>query len=529
MSQESGIQESERGKDFLRQFAVLRDNWLVGGRAAATLAPEDWRVFLAKADAEEGERRLLALAGQVWDLALRPMLPKDARGRKDLPALALPTLPETLRSLFRGALVWGRSHAREKLVLRLIEQRGFSAHPLDWFPTTDDAPDLYTPWLDWRSGPADAADGNFPADAQEADQLTEETWDLFYPAQRRLLLKNMRRSRKSSDPGQTPQGENCRPQRCRPQDRARELIAACAGRESAENRLALIAVLETGLSEEDVPYLQSLANDRSGKVKALAARFLARLRHRKEGESDPDLAEFADFFEFSRKGIFGRARVVVAKSVKSQAQATRRVQLFERISLLEFAFALGLREDELIDGWQFGQGDQKDKKGQQWPVDPLFAQMVVTSAADEEVIRFAERLLAQEEMHPALLTLLPRLDRDRQQKVMTRILAHPGASSVVDANAPIWQLTKIEYGNLAGPKEILASPVYQSLKAELAKETTDALATLALSALNALAVVASAEAARAVLDDIVESCQIFRAHPSLAFLRLNAELAAEGI
>jgi hypothetical protein len=144
-------------------------------------------------------------------------------------------------------------------------------------------------------------------------------------------------------------------------------------------------------------------------------------------------------------------------------------------------------------------------------------------------MRLAERLLAEMDLHPALLILLPRLDRAFHQKVTKKILTRLGAStSIADPSAAIWQLTNIEHGDLAGPQEILASPIYRLLKSELAKGTTDANAALALAALNAFAVVATAEAARVVLDDIADSCQILRANPALAFLRLNAGLVAGG-
>jgi hypothetical protein len=141
-------------------------------------------------------------------------------------------------------------------------------------------------------------------------------------------------------------------------------------------------------------------------------------------------------------------------------------------------------------------------------------------------MRLAERLLAEMDLHPALLILLPRLDRAFHQKVTKKILTRPGISA--DPSVAIWQLTKIEQGDLAGPQELLASPVYRSLKSELAKGATNADAAFVLAALNALAVVATAEAARVVLDDIADSCQILRANPALAFLRLNAGLVAGG-
>jgi hypothetical protein len=482
-----------------RQFAALRDGWITGGRSAASLVPEDWREFIAGADAEESERRLAALAGQVWDVAFRPALPGDAGRLRDLPPLALPAIPERLRPLFRRAM----SNAREpgladkaedadRHVLRLIERRGFAAHPLDWFPSAaaENVPDLYAPWQDWMA--AAQATGEDEGGGEFIEELTEESWDHFYPAQRRLLLKALRR--------QSP-------------DRARAIVAARAGRESAEQRLALVETLEIGLAEADAPYLQSLANDRSGKVKTLAARFLARLRHRSEGAPDEELKEFAAFFEIGGKGFFKRARTVGASPLKSQARAERRMKLFGQYSFVELVSALDLSEAEFIDGWRFGL-----REG--WvPVDYCLAQMVLESAADESVARFAGRLLAEDDPDQDLLRLLPRLDRALCVQVMKKILAGPGLA--------IGRLSRIDHGDLAGPGDVLDSPAYETLQAEIRKEQESGWhTTRALCLLNALAGVASAEAARVVFEDVARVFGLFPVNsPALAFLRLNFELA----
>ncbi|MDR2113075.1 MAG: DUF5691 domain-containing protein [Candidatus Accumulibacter sp.] len=471
------------------QFAALRDCWITGGSAAA-LAPEDWRALTAGTDAEERERRLVALAGQAWDVAFRPALPREAARRKDLPRLALPTVPEQWRSLFRYALEQASGvNVNVNGVLRLVERRGFCAHPLDWMPTasTEDAPDLYAPWQDWVQS-LDGEDGKDGKD--EASELDEESWDSFYPAQRRRLLKAMRG---------------------READRACQLIAARAAEEPAEKRLALIETLAVGLSENDAPYLQSLvASDRSGKVKALAARFLARLRHRSEGAPQEELAELADFFELGRAGIFKRHASVSAKAVKSQAQANRRMELFECFSFADLAGALGVSEAEVIDGWQFGDRDKLAPTA-----DDGLARMVAASAADEFVARLAERLFAVKEAIPLLLRLLPRLDRAGQRRVMLGILA----------GRRLWPLTRIEHGDLAGPDDILSSQAYQAVKSEFREARENGGAPHLLSSFNALAGVATAEAAKAALDDIAVSLGVFPASPALAFLRLNLELA----
>ncbi|RVD33952.1 hypothetical protein EN741_31020, partial [Mesorhizobium sp. M4B.F.Ca.ET.019.03.1.1] len=67
-------------------LARLRDGWISGG-AAFELAPAEWKEVAAAANPDEQERRLLAIAAQALDVALRPAAPKTLKRRPPLPAL----------------------------------------------------------------------------------------------------------------------------------------------------------------------------------------------------------------------------------------------------------------------------------------------------------------------------------------------------------------------------------------------------------------------------------------------------------
>jgi hypothetical protein len=463
-------------------FAAIRDCWITGGSAAA-LAPDAWQALVASDSPDETERRLLAIAGQACDVAFRPALPGEVMRRKDLPRLALPTIPEHLRALFRQALRQ-TSDKERNAVLRLVERRGFSAHPLDWMPaaSSENVPDLYAPWQDW----VQSLD---MAEKDAADELDEATWDSFYPAQRCLLLKSMRRQ----DPA-----------------RALQLITARAGQEAAEKRLALIETLAVGLNDQDAPYLQSLAGDRSDKIKTLAWRLLARLRHKGAGMPAEDMAELADFLETGSKGIFKRTATIRAKKLKSAAQASRRAALFKAASLVELSATFGITEAEFINAWQFDTRDNFEPTA-----DACLTQMVAQSAADAFVARLGERILGEKTLPQDALLLVPRIDSGLRAQCMRKILE--------GQHEQLWHLARLDEGDLARSEDILSSHAYRKLKDAIKKELGENL-SWSLSLLNAFAPVASAEAAKAVLEDVVSSFGLFLANPVFAFLRLNAEL-----
>jgi hypothetical protein len=93
------------------------------------------------------------------------------------------------------------------------------------------------------------ADGPLPDDA-------ESRWQEGTPAARRAVLARLR----SVDPTQ-----------------AREWLAAAWLQERADLRIDLVAMLETGLSAADEPFLEAALDDRSPTVRAAAAGLLARI------------------------------------------------------------------------------------------------------------------------------------------------------------------------------------------------------------------------------------------------------------
>lgn len=467
------MNESERSG-----LSNMRDCWITGG-AAANLAPAGWKEIVAAAPPPDRERLLLAIAGQALDVAFRPVAPKTLVRRPALPRLALPALPEGLRPPFRVALRQASDARGRMRVARLAAARGFVAHPFDWMPTASDleAPPVYAPWLDWQ------AQGGGKIE-RVLDELKAESWDDFYPAARRIALADIRRS----DPA-----------------KARALLEAKAGGEAAEARLALIALLRVNPSAADVPYLQSLSGDRSGKVKQLAARLLARIgQAATDGEASADATELAGFIEQARTGLVRRRIIYMPRELKSQEQMQRRAELFDNCQLIDLAARFGVGEEDFIAGWQLGGKDGADG---------AFAAMVAASGGDAAVARLAERLLAVSDLG-ALLRLLPRLDETARRSFTKTALAG-GIALLPLLNAA----DEIEAGML-DQDELTGSRLYQEVRAAIVGRTETDRRVFDLAAFGFLA---TASAADAIVTDLT-AAGLASADPSLALLRFNAAL-----
>jgi Family of unknown function (DUF5691) len=467
------MNESERSGLF-----VMRDCW-IGGGPAADLAPSEWEDVVAAAPAADRERLLLAIAGQALDVGFRPAVPKTLTRRAPLPRLALPALPEALRPLFRAALKQAGDAQGRKWVAALAAARGFVAHPLDWMPAASDldAPPAYAPWVDWLA----QGDGK---PARPLEELTPDNWDDFYPAGRRLALAAIRRF----DPA-----------------KARALLEAKVAGEAAEVRLALIELLRVNLGPDDVPYLQSLSADRSGKVKQLAARLLARVGQHASGEDvASDVAELAGFVEAGRAGWLRWRTVYAPKELKSSAQIQRRAELFEKCQLIDLAGKLEATEEELIAGWQLGGKDHR--------ADYAFACMVVASGSDAAVAQLAERLHDAGDV-ASLSQLLPRLDGNFKRAFVKVALA-----TGIEAFAAPFEA--VEPGTF-GREDLMRSDRYTQMRKFIVGEEEPGGRSWNLSAYGLLA---TAPAAAAIIEDLVAAGLTF-AHPSLALLRLNAALA----
>lgn len=443
-------------------YPDLRDAW-IGGVSALPQAPEEWRPVLDGAEPAEAERRLIALAGQAFEVGFRPVPTGAATTRPDLPNLAKPIMPDACRGLFRTALT------QESAVpaLKLVDARGFSAHPLDWFPgaSTQDIPSTYLPWQDWVRG----ASSGRPAPAN----LDDENWAYTAPSDRLDLLRAMR----IDEP-----------------DRARQLVEDHAGAEAADARFALVNVLAVNLTMADQAYLESLSGDRSAKIKALAVGLLGRLGIG-SGPSD-DLRELAAFFEVTTKGVLNRTSVITAKTLKTQPQMLRRHELLGRFTLTDLAGALLLSPSQLVEGWASNSdaGATLD-----------FATMVAASGTDADVDRLVARL--QNGKFDAAMALRHRCTRARKQALMRTILASTMSNSQ-------WLLELDP--DLAEAADLL--------DAAFVKAATKALMAGEHISLMPFAYVATVDAAAMLLYQLT-SAGVRPRDPVLAPLRLNVELA----
>ncbi|MER9629048.1 DUF5691 domain-containing protein [Mesorhizobium sp. M0296] len=466
-------------------LAAMRDCWITGG-ATFDLAPAGWKAIAGGASPDEQERRLLAIAAQALDVALRPAAPTTLKRRPLLPRLALPVLPPRFRPLLRAALKHAADARRKARVAALVASRGFVLHPMDWTPSDQNSPDVYAPWIDWQA----SMNGERLA---PQEKLTAENWDEFYPAARRLALADMRRTDPTS---------------------ARMLIEAKASGEPAEVRLVLVELMRFGLSAEDVPFLKSLSADRSGKVRELAGRLLARLgEHVRPSDGGPDdpVAELAAFITEGRSGFIRRRTIYTPAKLKSQAQEQRRAELFEICNLVDLTERFNTTEAEFIGGWQFG-ADNK--------ADILIARMVAASGSEAALTQMADTLIA-EGGKPALfvLHLMPRLDNRRKRVLIRLILKETTYLGMINLAEGI-DVDWLEWDDLTNGQALAALRSAAGGKDDAARRGLD-------DVLETIGFLATATTAAKLIDDMV-AAGVPPAAPSLGLLRLNASLAGPG-
>ncbi|RWA75093.1 MAG: hypothetical protein E5X49_20565 [Mesorhizobium sp.] len=465
-------------------LARLRDGWVSGG-AAFELAPAEWKDVAAAASPDEQERRLLAIAAQALDVGLRPAAPKTLKRRPQLPVLALPVLPERLRPLLRAALKYATDARLKTRVATLVASRGFVLHPMDWMPAPSyqESPEVYAPWVDWQAG----AEGEKQF---RREHLTAETWDDFYPAARRAALVDLRRIMPAL---------------------ARTLIETKGASESAEVRLALIELLRFGLGADDVPFLKSLSADRSGKVREMAGRLLARLGEHgnpADGGSEDPTAELAAFIEEGKAGFIRRRTTYAAVKLKSPAQQARRADLFASCYFGDLVARFGKTEADFIGAWQFGVDDNADL---------FLVRMVSMSGGDAAVACLADLLVAAGgKLALLVLQLMLRLDSGRKRVLIRQILndaQNLAALNLVEGAEAGW----LEWGDLAKGKALSA------LRSAFSGDN-DVMKRSAEQHLETIGFLANPLTAEKLIGEVV-AAGLPPASPSLGLLRLNAALA----
>ncbi|RWG91138.1 DUF5691 domain-containing protein [Mesorhizobium sp.] len=465
-------------------LARLRDGWVSGG-AAFELAPAEWKDVAAAASPDEQERRLLAIAAQALDVGLRPAAPKTLKRRPPLPVLALPVLPERLRPLLRAALKYATDARLKTRVATLVASRGFVLHPMDWMPAPSyqESPEVYAPWVDWQAG----AEGEKQF---RREHLTAETWDDFYPAARRAALVDLRRTMPAL---------------------ARTLIETKGASESAEVRLALIELLRFGLGADDVPFLKSLSADRSGKVREMAGRLLARLGEHgnpADGGSEDPTAELAAFIEEGKAGFIRRRTTYAPVKLKSPAQQARRTDLFASCYFGDLVARFGKTEADFIGAWQFGVDDNADL---------FLVRMVSVSGGDAAVACLADLLVAAGgKLALLVLQLMLRLDSGRKRVLISQILndaQNLAALNLIEGAEAGW----LEWGDLAKGKALSA------LRSAFSGDN-DVMKRSAEQHLETMGFLATPLTAEKLIGEVV-AAGLPPASPSLGLLRLNAALA----
>jgi hypothetical protein len=426
--------------------------------------------------------RLLALSGQFLGVAVTAEPPPELRVLPDIPALALPTVPEALRPLVQRILAAFKETQRKTELLDFLAARGWTTHPAEWMPTAndEDAPDVYAPWRDW----AGIAASNSVVRRQAGDRLTADNWEDFWPAARKVALTELRRH----DP-----------------EAARTVLGAKLASENADVRLPLLSLLATGLSEADAPFLEGLAaNDRAPKIKALAASLLARLgRGPSVGE---EIAELAGFFSVKMKGLLRRSRVIQFENVKTPAQMHRRAALLESADIASLARALTLTSEELVDAWNWDVDRQADA---------ALTSLVVRTGTDSLVAQTAEAA-SQCNASFFLATLTPRLARGQRSELAEKVLRTRSFS---------FDMAKTIAGGTARLENSLTAPAGAALLAALRRD--DAKPSDELTELFALGLITSRAAARQVLERL-NGAGLLQGDPRLDMLRLNAALDDNG-
>jgi hypothetical protein len=131
-------------------------------------------------------------------------------------------------------------------------------------------------------------------------------------------------------------------------DAARALLESTWAQEEADARFRLLQVFQTRLSMSDQTFLSTLEKDRAPRVRALAARFLARLG---AGGENPALGACLERIKQSQSGLLRKRttlQIELPANLKDQAASRWILQTFADVSFGELAGAFKVTEKELI-------------------------------------------------------------------------------------------------------------------------------------------------------------------------------------
>ncbi|MCO1336858.1 DUF5691 domain-containing protein [Microbulbifer sp. OS29] len=480
----------------------LQQRWMVGSDLPIEpeALPASWRPLFEGLAEERLPAVAVALLSQHQCVLYQPQAPEELREYPMLPDLNMPLLPYHMRAQFRrvSASIQARAMKPAGLLLQLLLQRGYIAHPADWLPSNNDEglPEIYLPWSQWVAN-EQGETGDFGA-------LSMDNWDDWYPASRLAMLKELRFHNPTA---------------------ALNLIQACAGREPAEKRLKIVQVLSIRLTEADVIYLQSLTNDRSQKIVRVASQYLARLGRsallEKNTETAAAAQELAEFYELKTVGMVKKQLQLLPRKLKSKKQQAVRSEILQTVPLQNFAEALEITVEELAVAWQFEKNRDYDNRS-------LVAGAVNTlpDLAIARLVDSIETYLARNEAGISLLhTLIPRLKQSCRAELMFELLRNKKAKlDFQDLLSFLSEpLTELSWD------ELRKTSPWKSLMKRVAEELAEngyLQTTYLQRELSALGLMLPRETVRPLLEALFEQ-GVLRADPAVDCLKFNGDL--EGV
>lgn len=365
-------------------LVAARSRWMLGGEGVNADHP-----LTAAVPAAEADLRLLAIAGQ-YQRFVQPPQPPALNLRPDLPVLSLPLLPDALRPTARRVLM-DKSDSAALWLATFTAKRGYALHPADWMPPPSaDLPAVYHPLQAWAAG-----------QSGPVARLSSETWLDLTKSQRLVQFAALRQA----DPAA-----------------AIALLSEHLAPSPAEERLALTEALATGLTTHDAAFLQSLASDRSEKVRKAAIHLLARLGL---SDADPIAAEVAAMFQLATEGFIRRRKVLRIVEKAKDGQLRSLVQSLPEISLPGLAQALGLSPAEFVQLWQ------PDNVPPQ--VHHALTLMIARTAAAPELAAWWQKLMAEPDRAQTDLHLIfPRLPLEDQEAACLWLVGQSGLAASAD-------------------------------------------------------------------------------------------------
>lgn len=439
----------------------------------------------AQMDLSEVHLRLLAMDAQLRCLTAASPPPEALPRPLDCPPFQQEFPPQAARNLF--ARLWNDALTSDKvLLLRLMDRRGYIAHPFDFFPEVhwDGLPEAYLPLLEWQRNIAThAAPSRSPTpDNTYSRESAEHTY-------RRLRAENP--------------------------DDAQLWLETELNQASAQHRLRLLRDLSSQFAQRDVEILRKLhESDRSGKVKTLALQILRRLGA--TTELPADLSAF-DYIERGTKGLLRRKTKVSAPEKMNSARINLLEQLIAHVGFSDIAAHFSLSERELIDAW--------DWDASHGVISNALRKSILETGSDDSCHHLMEQF-------PDALLTLRSLSADEMQR-----LSGPLCSKAVEvtiaagskAGQTFWHIPesfcswRIENLSEAHSKTLWAKAARHPALAPPKDDKAPELSVFT-SQVFKLAMCLQPQDAQLALDYLIERHALHRADPLLAPLHFNIAL-----